>query len=165
MSEPTEPGTPPQRVALFCDGSCLGNPGPGGWAALLVVAKKDGSKNEKLMTGSMAHTTNNQMELMAAIEGLRALTRTCKVHIVTDSNYVIKGMTEWRFNWVKRGWKNSANKPVENRPLWEQLIAAVAPHEVTWQWVKGHAGHIENERVDAAAQQAAQRVQSARRGG
>ena len=140
---------------MFCDGSCLGNPGPGGWAALLVVVKA-GVTSEKLISGSKAETTNNQMELTAAIEGLKALKRPCKVHIVTDSNYVIKGMTEWRFGWQKKGWRNSANKPVENRELWEQLIAAAAPHTVTWEWVKGHAGHIENERVDAAALLAAQ---------
>jgi ribonuclease HI len=139
------------EVALFCDGSCLGNPGPGGWAALLVA-----NNNEKLITGSQARTTNNQMELTAAIEGLRALKRPCKVHITTDSQYVIKGMTEWRFGWVKRGWKTSAKKAVENRALWEAIIDACAPHDVSWQWVRGHAGHVENERVDEAAQAAAQ---------
>lgn len=140
-----------ERVDLFCDGSCLGNPGPGGWAALLVT-RKDGAKHEKMIVGGLAATTNNQMELRAAIEGLKALKRPCRVHIVTDSNYVIKGMTEWRHGWVKRGWLNSQKKPVENRPLWEELIAAAAPHEVTWEWVKGHAGHPENTRVDEAAQ-------------
>jgi ribonuclease HI len=144
-----------EPVTVFCDGSCLGNPGPGGWAALLV-AVRDGAKSEKLVTGGAKLTTNNKMELTAAIEGLRALKRPCAALVVTDSNYVIKGMTEWRFGWVKKGWKNSQNKPVENRDLWEQLIAAVTPHEVKWQWVKGHAGHVENERVDAAAQAAAQ---------
>lgn len=146
---------PLETVTVFCDGSCLGNPGPGGWAALLVADKRDGRKTEKLITGNMAHTTNNQMELTAAIEGLKALKRACKVLVVTDSLYVIKGMSEWRFGWVKRGWKNSANKPVENRPLWEALIDAGAPHTVSWKWVKGHAGHVENERVDVAAQAAA----------
>jgi ribonuclease HI len=150
------------QVTLFCDGSCLGNPGPGGWAALLVVDKvgPDGVKkrSEKLVVGNSPATTNNQMELTAAIKGLEALTRPCRVLVVTDSNYVIKGMTEWRFGWVKRGWKNSQNKPVENRALWEQLIAAASRHEVKWQWVKGHAGHPENERVDAAAQAEAARA-------
>ena len=141
-------------VALFCDGSCLGNPGPGGWAALLVV-DKEGERVEKMVTGGAPATTNNRMELSAAIGGLRALKRPCKVHVVTDSNYVIKGMKEWRFGWVKRGWKNSANKPVENRDLWEELIAEAAKHEVTYEWVRGHAGHPENERVDAAALAAA----------
>jgi ribonuclease HI len=141
----------PVDVDVFCDGSCLGNPGPGGWAALLV-AHKDGEKHEKLLAGGLAHTTNNQMELRAAIEGLKALKRPCTVRVTTDSVYVIKGMTEWRHGWVKRGWKNSQKKPVENRPLWEELIAAAEPHTVTWHWVKGHAGHAENERVDAAAQ-------------
>ncbi len=150
-------------VSVFCDGSCLGNPGPGGWAALLVADKADGRKTEKLITGNMAHTTNNQMELTAAIEGLKALTRPCKVLIVTDSTYVIKGMTEWRFGWAKRGWKTSANKPVENRPLWEALIVACAPHTASWKWVKGHSGHVENERVDAAALSAAQAAAQGRR--
>jgi ribonuclease HI len=140
-----------EPVTVFCDGSCLGNPGPGGWAALLVV-EHDGERKEKLISGGAPATTNNKMELFAAISGLKALTRPCRALVVTDSQYVIKGMTEWRFNWVKRGWKNSQNKPVENRDLWEALIEAVAPHEVKWKWVKGHAGHPENERVDAAAQ-------------
>lgn len=141
-------------VTCFCDGSCLGNPGPGGWAALLVVTK-EGKRSEKLITGGNPATTNNQMELTGAIEGLRILKRKCKVLVVTDSTYVIKGITEWRFGWVKRGWKNSQNKPVENRPLWEQLIVEVERHDVSWKWVKGHAGHVENERVDEAAQAAA----------
>ncbi len=146
-----------ERVSLFCDGSCLGNPGPGGWAALLVV-DKDGARKEKLVTGGAPATTNNRMELQAAIGGLAALKRRCRVHIVTDSNYVVKGMKEWRHNWVKKGWRNSAGKPVENRPLWEALIAEAGKHEVTWEWVRGHAGHPENERVDAAALAEAQKV-------
>jgi ribonuclease HI len=147
-----------EKVELFCDGSCLGNPGPGGWAALLRT-HKNGNGQERLLSGGQPDTTNNQMELRAAIEGLKALKRSCQVHIVTDSNYVIKGMTEWRFGWEKRGWRTAAKKPVENRPLWEELIAAAAPHTVTWQWVEGHAGHAENERVDVAARDEAVRVQ------
>jgi ribonuclease HI len=150
-----------EKVALFCDGSCLGNPGPGGWAALLVV-DKDGKRQEKMVTGAAPATTNNRMELSAAIGGLNALKRPCAVHVVTDSNYVIKGMKEWRFGWVKRGWKNSANKPVENRDLWEELIAAAERHQVTYEWVRGHAGHPENERVDAAALAAATAIRAAR---
>jgi ribonuclease HI len=139
------------NVTIFCDGSCLGNPGPGGWAALLVVMA-DGKRAEKMVTGGARDTTNNRMELTAAMRGLQALKRECKALVVTDSTYVIKGMQEWRHGWVKRGWKNSQNKPVENRDLWEELISAADKHSVSWQWVKGHAGHPENERVDAAAQ-------------
>ena len=146
-----------EQLTIFCDGSCLGNPGPGGWAALLVVTR-DGKKFEKLLSGGARATTNNRMELQAAIEGLRALKRPCEARVVTDSNYVIKGMKEWRHNWVKRGWKNSANKPVENRDLWEELIVEVNKHTVSYQWVRGHSGHPENERVDAAAQAAARKA-------
>jgi ribonuclease HI len=146
-------------VTLFCDGSCLGNPGPGGWAALLRTSHK-GEKHEKLLSGGAAQTTNNRMELTAAIEGLRALKRPCSVLVVTDSNYVIKGMTEWVAGWIKRGWINSQKKPVENRPLWEQLLAAAAPHQVKYQWVKGHAGHPENELVDEAARRQAAKFQA-----
>ena len=146
-----------ERVRVFCDGSCLGNPGPGGWAALLVV-ERDGKKNEKLIAGGAKATTNNRMELQAAISGLAALKRACAVTVVTDSNYVVKGMSEWRHGWVKKGWRNSAGKPVENRDLWEALIAEADRHETKWQWVKGHAGHAENERVDAAAQAEAAKV-------
>jgi ribonuclease HI len=148
-------------VALFCDGSCLGNPGPGGWAALLRVTH-EGTTHEKLLVGGEAHTTNNRMELRAAIEGLRALKRPCAVHITTDSNYVIKGMSEWIHGWLKRGWKNSQGKPVENKDLWLDLQQAVAGHDVKWSWVKGHAGHAENERVDEAARHAAEKAARAR---
>ena len=148
-----------ELVTLYCDGSCLGNPGPGGWAALLVV-ERDGKKTERMLGGNERGTTNNRMELSAAIGGLRALKRPCKVKVVTDSNYVVKGMTEWRFNWVKRGWKNSQNKPVENRDLWEQLIDASSAHQCSWQWVRGHAGHPENERVDQAALAEANKVRA-----
>ena len=139
-----------EEVTVFCDGSCLGNPGPGGWAALLVM-EREGHRTEKLISGHAPHATNNKMELQAAISGLRALKRACRVLIVTDSNYVVQGMTSWRFGWEKNGWKNSHKKPVENRELWQDLIEAQVPHEARWQWVRGHAGHPENERVDAAA--------------
>lgn len=148
-------------VQLYCDGSCLGNPGPGGWAALLVV-QKDGEKREKMLTGGAAHTTNNRMELLAATEGLRALKRPCRVVVWTDSNYVVKGMSEWVRGWMARGWTTSAKKPVENQDLWQALVAAAAPHEVSWRWVKGHAGHPENERVDVAAREVASAYQRAR---
>lgn len=143
-----------ERVTLYCDGSCLGNPGRGGWAALLVM-ERGGERMEKLLSGGTAATTNNRMELLSAIEGLRALKRRCKVHVVTDSNYVVKGMTSWRFGWEQRGWKNSQKKPVENQDLWRALIEAAAKHDTTWAWVEGHAGHPENERVDQAARAAA----------
>ncbi|MCC7071695.1 MAG: ribonuclease HI [Deltaproteobacteria bacterium] len=145
-----------EEVTVYCDGSCLGNPGRGGWAALLVV-ERGGKKSEKLVSGATPATTNNRMELMSAIEGLRALTRRCRVHVVTDSNYVVKGMSEWRFSWEKRGWKNSQKKPVENQDLWRALIAEAERHETRWSWVEGHAGHPENERVDEAARTAAAR--------
>ncbi|HEY4222728.1 MAG TPA: ribonuclease HI [Myxococcota bacterium] len=141
-------------VTIYCDGSCLGNPGPGGWAALLVVGAAEG-RQEKMLTGSERHTTNNRMEISGALFGLRALKRPCAVLVVTDSNYVVKGMSEWRHGWIKRGWKKADGKPVENRDLWEELVAAAGKHTVKWQWVKGHAGHLENERVDAAANGAA----------
>jgi ribonuclease HI len=139
-----------EEVKVFCDGSCLGNPGPGGWAALLVTAR-GGHRVEKLIAGGARHTTNNQMELQAAIEGLRALKRPCRVHLFTDSNYVVQGMTSWRFGWEQRGWRNSQKKPVENQELWKSLIAEAERHQVAWSWVRGHAGHPENERVDEAA--------------
>ena len=144
-----------EQVTVFCDGSCLGNPGPGGWAALLVVAK-DGGKREKMLTGGAPETTNNRMELTAPIEGLRALKRPCKVVVVTDSSYVVKGMTEWIKGWIAKGWKNSQKKPVENKDLWEALLDASSSHQVSWRWVKGHAGHEENERVDVAAREVAE---------
>lgn len=150
-----------EKVSVFTDGSCLRNPGPGGWAALLVVLR-DGERSEKLIAGAAPATTNNRMELLAAIEGLKALKRPCQAEVITDSNYVVKGMTEWIHGWRKRGWKNSQKKPVENKDLWEALSDAAAPHQVTWTWVRGHAGHPENERVDAAAQAEARRIDAGR---
>jgi ribonuclease HI len=141
-------------VTIYCDGSCLGNPGPGGWAALLVTTTKSGPA-EKLIVGNAKATTNNRMELSAAIEGLRALTRPCAVTVITDSNYVVQGMKSWIHGWKKNAWKNSKKQMVENKDLWEALDAVARTHEVTWQWVKGHNGHPENERVDAAAREAA----------
>jgi ribonuclease HI len=144
------------HVVVFCDGSCLGNPGPGGWAALLQTTTKSGPM-EKLLTGFAPETTNNRMELSAAIEALRALTKPCDVEVHTDSNYVVQGMKSWIHGWKKKGWKNAAGKPVENQDLWEQLDDAAARHHVAWAWVRGHNGHPENERVDAAARDAASR--------
>ena len=135
-----------QAVELYTDGACRGNPGPGGWGALL---RCDGK--EKELYGGEAHTTNNRMELMAAISGLETLKRPCQVLLVTDSQYVMKGITEWMVNWKKRGWRTAARKPVQNVDLWQRLDAALAQHEVRWEWVRGHSGHPENERADALA--------------
>ncbi|MBM4281363.1 MAG: ribonuclease HI [Deltaproteobacteria bacterium] len=143
-------------VVVFCDGSCLGNPGPGGWAALMQTTTKAGPA-EKMLTGHAADTTNNRMELQAALEALRALTRRCAVDVHTDSNYVVQGMKSWIHGWKKKGWKNSAGKPVENQDLWLALDEAAARHAVRWHWVRGHNGHPENERVDVAARDAATR--------
>ncbi len=133
-------------VHIFTDGACSGNPGPGGWGALIRAGG-----HEKELSGGDAHTTNNRMELTAAIRALQALTRPCKVVLHTDSQYVVKGITEWLPGWKRKGWKNSQNKPVENKELWEELDAATKPHKIDWVWVKGHAGHAENERVDKLA--------------
>lgn len=133
-------------VKIYTDGSCLKNPGPGGWAALLVLGQ-----TEKLISGGQKDTTNNQMELKAAIEGLKALKRPCEVRLYADSQYVVKGMKHWVSDWQKRHWKTSSNKPVANQEFWQELVEAAKPHQITWHWVKAHAGHPENERVDQAA--------------
>lgn len=134
-----------QHVEIFTDGACLGNPGAGGWAALLRYGL-----HEKLISGGETHTTNNRMELMAVIAALQTLKRPCALAIFTDSQYVMRGMTEWIDNWQRKNWKN-----VKNPDLWQQLAAIASLHEIQWFWVKGHAGHPENERVDEAARQAA----------
>lgn len=133
-------------VEIFCDGACSGNPGPGGWGTIL---RSGGS--EKELSGSESPTTNNRMELTAAIEGLSALKRPCRVIITTDSQYLVKGMTEWMNGWLKRGWINSKREPVLNRDLWERLNELVTVHTVEWRWVRGHDGHAENERCDELA--------------
>ena len=133
-------------VEIFTDGACRGNPGPGGWGALLRVGD-----TEKELWGGEPETTNNRMELLAAIRGLEALTRSSKVVLTTDSQYVRKGITEWIANWKKRGWKTANRQPVKNKDLWEQLDRLEETHDIEWKWVKGHSGHIENERVDALA--------------
>ena len=145
-------------VILYCDGACRGNPGPGGYG---VILRCDGRERE--ISGSSAHTTNNRMELTGAIEGLRALHRRCRVRIVTDSQYLKKGMTEWIHDWIRRGWKTAAKKSVLNRDLWESLLAICSRHEVTWEWVKGHAGHEFNERCDQLANEAIDRLEGAAR--
>ncbi|MCG8394929.1 MAG: ribonuclease HI [Pseudomonadales bacterium] len=135
-----------RHVQIFTDGACRGNPGPGGWGAVLRYGSK-----EKEMYGGEPDTTNNRMELMAAIMALEALTRPCEVELTTDSKYVMDGVTQWMANWKKRGWKTASKQPVKNVDLWQRLDAATQPHSVTWQWVKGHSGHPENERADALA--------------
>lgn len=139
-------------VELFTDGACLGNPGPGGWAALL---RFKGAERE--LAGGEAHTTNNRMELMGVIEGLKSLKRDCTVTVYTDSQYVQKGITEWIHSWKRKGWKTADKKPVKNADLWQLLDAARLGHHVTWRWVRGHAGHVENERVDVLARAEAEK--------
>jgi len=133
-------------VSIYTDGACRGNPGPGGWGALLVAGDV-----EKELWGGEPLTTNNRMELMAAIRALESLKRRCLVALYTDSKYVMDGINSWLPNWKKRGWKTADKKPVKNQDLWEQLDARVAEHEIRWHWVKGHAGHPGNERADALA--------------
>ena len=139
-----------KQVDIFTDGACRGNPGIGGWGALLRY-----NGHEKNLYGSAEHTTNNRMELMAAIEALASLSEACEVSLTTDSKYVKQGITEWLSGWKSRGWKNSQNKPVKNQDLWQMLDEQVARHtSVNWHWVKGHAGHAENELADALANKA-----------
>ncbi|MGC6537603.1 MAG: ribonuclease HI [Candidatus Puniceispirillaceae bacterium] len=138
-------------IHIYSDGSCLGNPGPGGWAALLCW-----QGHEKELVGFAAETTNNRMELLAAITALEAVKRPSEIILTTDSRYVIQGINEWLDGWVARGWKTAAKKPVKNQDLWQRLHQAVQPHTISWQWVKGHAGHAENERVDQLARKAAE---------
>ncbi len=135
-------------IEAFTDGACSGNPGPGGWGVLL----KSG-KHKKELCGGEKHTTNQRMELMAAIEALRSLKGPSNITIYSDSKYVIKGITEWIHGWKKNGWKNASRKPVANDDLWKQLDTQAARHQVIWQWVKGHAGHPGNERADELARQ------------
>ena len=136
-------------VDAYTDGACSGNPGPGGWGALLRIGGR-----ERELSGAEPATTNNRMELMAAISALEALKRPCKVRLYTDSTYVRDGVTKWIHGWKKNGWKTSDKKPVKNVDLWQRLDAARVPHQVEWIWVKGHSGHAENDRVDALARQA-----------
>lgn len=140
-------------VEAFTDGACLGNPGPGGWAALLRW-----NGHEREIAGGEADTTNNRMELLAAISALEALQRPASVRLCTDSRYVEQGIREWLPRWQANGWRTADRKPVKNQDLWQRLHAAAAPHRVDWCWVRGHAGHAENERVDQLARQAALRL-------
>ena len=144
-------------VVIYTDGACKGNPGPGGWGALLVYKGV-----EKELWGGDPNTTNNRMELMAAIAGLIALTRPCSVKLVTDSQYVMKGIQEWLPNWKKRGWKTASKEPVKNADLWQKLDEEVNRNQMSWQWVRGHTGHPGNERADQLANRGVDDVRAAR---
>lgn len=150
---------PPQMalsdVTIYTDGACRGNPGPGGWGALLVSGE-----HEKALKGAEAKTTNNRMELMAAIMALRALKRPCRVALWTDSEYLRRGITEWIHGWIKRDWKTASRKPVKNAELWRDLHEQSKRHSVEWHWVKGHSGHPGNERADALANEAIDEMQA-----
>jgi ribonuclease HI len=150
---------PKTHINIYTDGSCLGNPGPGGWAALLRF--KD---NEKMFGGGQLDTTNNQMELQAVISGLKALTKSCEIDLYTDSKYVLDGYTKWMDGWKKRGWKKSDKKPVLNKELWMELDKQGQQHNITWHWVKGHSGHDENERVDDHARFEAEKIKELNHG-
>ena len=139
------------RVQIYTDGACSGNPGPGGWGAILIFGD-----TEKELSGGETDTTNNRMELMAAIVSLEALKRPCQIDLYTDSSYVKDGITQWIKRWRQNGWRTAAKKPVKNAELWQQLDAALAQHDIEWHWVKGHAGHPENERADELARQGMQ---------
>lgn len=137
------------NVEIYTDGACKGNPGPGGWGVLLRCQDK-----ERTLMGAELQTTNNRMELMAAIEGLKALTRSCVVDLYTDSQYVRQGMLSWLSGWKKNGWRNAKKEPVKNKELWQQLDELTSKHTVRWHWVKGHSGHPDNDRVDQLANEA-----------
>jgi ribonuclease HI len=143
-------------VRIYTDGACRGNPGPGGWAALLLAKGR-----EKELSGAEPHTTNNRMELLAAIRALEALKQPCTVNLYTDSQYVRNGMTTWLADWKRRHWRTSDRKPVKNIDLWQELDALVTRHKITWHWVRGHAGDVSNERVDQLANEAIDALLSA----
>jgi ribonuclease HI len=138
-----------KKVSIYTDGACRGNPGPGGWGALLRYGK-----HERQLSGAETHTTNNRMELIAAIQALSALQQKCIVELYTDSQYLRKGITEWMPNWKKREWKTADKKPVKNIDLWQQLDILAEKHEIKWHWIKGHSGHPENELADRLANEA-----------
>jgi len=155
-----EPSPELPAVDLFTDGACKGNPGPGGWGALLRMGTR-----EKELSGGEPLTTNNRMELLAAIRGLQALTRPARVVLHTDSMYVRDGITKWIHNWRRNGWRTSDKKPVKNAELWQELCEAAERHRIDWRWVKGHAGHPDNERVDQLACAAADALRQPKRAG
>ena len=136
-------------VEIFTDGACRGNPGPGGWGAILRF-----NGTEKELYGGEPLTTNNRMEMLAAINALATLKRPCRVRLTTDSKYVLQGITEWLAGWKRKQWKNSARQPVKNQDLWQELDRLATPHQIDWQWVRGHTGHAENERADQLANRA-----------
>lgn len=147
MANTSKPALP--KVLITTDGACKGNPGPGGWAAIL----QSGSR-EKILSGFKKETTNNRMEVTAALKGLQALTRPASVTLSTDSRYLLDGITKWVHNWQKNGWRTAGRKPVKNADLWEALLEAIKPHQIEWEWVKGHSGHPLNERADQLANEA-----------
>ncbi|WP_353978857.1 ribonuclease HI [Salinicola endophyticus] len=147
-ADATSQANPPQ-VTIYTDGGCRGNPGPGGWGAMLVSGQ-----HQKSLKGGERHTTNNRMELMAAIQALRALDRPCQVALWTDSQYLRKGITEWIHGWQKRGWKTASKEPVKNAELWRELLAETQRHRIEWHWVKGHSGHPGNEAADRLVNEA-----------
>ena len=138
------------NVEIFCDGSCLGNPGPGGWGA---IVRQSGKEME--ISGGKKNTTNNEMEMTAVIESIKQVGGSTQITVTTDSQYVVKGATEWMKNWIKNGWKTASKKPVKNRPLWEEIHFLAEKHSIKWVWIRGHAGHPENERSDQLALTAA----------
>lgn len=140
------------HIIIYCDGACLNNPGPGGYAALLMLK---GKKDERVISGLEHNTTNNRMELRAAIEGLKALKKKCRVELFSDSQYVVKGMTEWINGWLRSGFKNAKKQEVANSDLWQELLVVAKKHDVSWHWVRGHAGNEFNERVDEIAREQA----------
>ncbi|GBQ11026.1 ribonuclease HI [Swaminathania salitolerans] len=150
MSDDTKPSLPDDApdVEIWTDGGCKPNPGPGGWGVLLCAKGK-----ERTLSGGEAETTNNRMELTAAAEALEALKRPCRVRLHTDSEYLRNGITRWHTGWVRRNWRNAAGDPVKNMDLWQRILAAEKRHEVTWLWVRGHSGDVNNERVDQLATQ------------
>ncbi|MCD9097005.1 ribonuclease HI [Luteimonas fraxinea] len=145
-----------KSIEIYTDGACLGNPGPGGWGALLRY-----KATERELSGGEPQTTNNRMELMGAIAALEALSEPCEIVLHTDSQYVRQGITEWMRNWIKRGWKTAGGGAVKNQDLWQRLQVACERHQIDWRWVKGHSGHPENERVDALASAAAREQRTA----
>lgn len=146
-----------KHIKIYTDGACRGNPGPGGWAALLRWGE-----HEKIIMGAEDHTTNNRMELLAAISGIAAVKQNCIIDLYTDSQYVQRGVTEWLKGWEKNGWKKGDRKPVKNADLWQRLLVEMSEHEIKWHWVRGHSGHVENELVDQMANQAIDDLLSSR---